>query len=229
MGSSNYNIWYLKQDAVDENDDTIDLPFVVCDNCLSEKHVVNFSTSTCKKCNNLMPSNIDPVSFKGVHSVVDTNYIQWPICNTCANNNWKTSLTCICGKICHESDMIQIGTGYLTQYVNKKSNSICWHILNAIAPANNDENIGLNINKLCRGCSTVIGNPTTQGREAFENLLDDDHWNFDNHPLSNSNIVHYDDVNNTEIEVYPSPSIVSYIKNQNFGNIGYAIQYSQLF
>jgi hypothetical protein len=124
--------------------------------------------------------------------------------------------------------MIQLGSARITELVNKKSNTVCWNILNVFAPSNDDHNILLVVNKLCRKCATLSGSPTTKGREAFYNLLNDSCWDFHNHPLSDLNITHFDNVNPSETKVYPSASIISYIKNQNPGKIGYAVQYDQI-
>ena len=172
-----------------------------------------------------MPSNIEPVSFYGVHSVVDSNYIQWSICNSCANKNWATSIKCICGHFSHESDMIPIPSKHYTWYVNKKSHPDCWHKLNDISPAEDNENIVLHINKLCRDCSTLSGAVTPYGQQIFDNILNND----DCSNLSASNIVHHENVVSKQIKVYSSPSVFSYIKNHNSANLGYAIPYSQLF
>jgi hypothetical protein len=229
LGSSNYNIWHLKKDALSENDNLVNLPSVVCSFCLAEHYVIYFPTTTCKICHDVIPTNLSHSPFDNVHSVVDTNYIQWPICNTCANEHWHTTLVCICGKKCHEADMIQLNSSKMSQFVNKNANITCWHILNVIAPVENNENIILTVNKVCKDCATTSGSTTPKGKQAFDNLIYEDCWDFDNHPLSHFNIVHLENVQSSEIKIYPNPSIVSYIKNQNSAKIGYAIQYSQAF
>jgi hypothetical protein len=229
LASSNYNIWHLTKEAFAENDNNVNLPSVVCTHCLSEKHAISFSTVTCKMCHELMPSNIQPTAFENVHSVVDTNYVQWPVCNTCSADYWSTNIKCICGTVCHEADMIQLNSSKIIQHVNKQNSFICWTVLNAIAPTDGHEDIVLSITKLCRQCASLSGTTTSEGLQAISNLLNDGCWNIENHPLSNNNICYIDAVFFSQAPVFPSPSIISYIKNQNTAKIGYAVQYSQMF
>lgn len=225
---SNYDIWHIHLSSSKDTNLETNVPYAVCHNCITDYDFL--PKERCAICLVAVPTNSDPkFTIFNLTTHKDTNYHSWHICNGCANMYWKTSLTCVCGKIVRESEMIKTVQSEFTLHFHHDHHKVAWNALAFEADATDNHSLKVNIQKACVHCAGPMGAITEYGRQALKELFDDERWTNDQFPLSDKNIISHNYVFAKEIKVYEQPTVVSYVKNQNVGKIGYVTPYNELF
>ena len=234
LGLSNYDIWLTDNGIINANKDQENIQHfptkAVCTECIdSYKDVLKLDT--CAICTSPMPSVLDPnYKFTGVHVHKDTNYSNWSVCNTCANQYWKSTLPCFCGSIVHEVDLIRIASSNFNLYIHYGHHNLAWESLFVEAGVSEACSFRVTLQKGCNRCVGLMGEITEYGEQAFNRLFDDKDWSsLASYPLSQINIVNHNHIVSSEIKVWENPAIYSYVKNQNVGKIGYVTSYNEIF
>jgi hypothetical protein len=229
LGLANYDVWPIDISLVKDSNVEAECPYAVCSDCIDNYHFL--PKQRCSICLVSIPANTDPkFSFSNLASHTDTNYHTWYLCNSCANGNWKTSVKCVCGRIVRESELIRTVESEFILHFNHDHHKVAWNALALEADAADNHSFKVNIQKACVHCAGPMGAITEYGRNALKDLFDDDRWiNHHHFPLSNQNIIDYKYVFSKDIKVYEQPTVISYVKNQNVGKIGYVTPYNELF